>query len=104
MKKVFPVKMTEINGQTGEKTEREMEFHLGLTPPGTCEECGKAHDPKQPHNAQSLHYQYYFYAQHRRWPDWRDAMAHCEPDVQQTWRDELIKIGVDVDAGKLGKS
>ena len=53
---------------------------LGRTPEGTCPECAVKHDPEQPHNRDSLTYQYKFYDQHGRWPTWADAMAHC-PDV-----------------------
>lgn len=74
---------------------------IGRTPPGTCEQCAVAHDPTQPHNAQSLAYQYKFFAQHGRWPDWRDAMAHCSTEVKEAWRDALIAKGVDVDAGRV---
>lgn len=34
---------------------------VGNTPEGTCPECGGKHDPKQPHNKDSLAYQYKFY-------------------------------------------
>ena len=63
---------------------------------GTCEMCATAHDPGMPHNQQSLAYQYKFYDENGRWPTWKDAMAHCEPDVQQTWIDALKERGVEV--------
>lgn len=69
--------------------------------PGTCSECAIAHDPAQPHNATSLFYQYFFYNWHGRFPDWRDAMAHCEEHVKKHWIIELSKLGVDVAAGHL---
>lgn len=39
---------------------------LGKTPEGTCPECAVKHDPEQPHNRDSLTYQYKFYDQHGR--------------------------------------
>jgi hypothetical protein len=72
---------------------------VGKTPPGTCEECAVAHDPSQPHNAQSLAYQYKFYDKNGRWPNWNDAMAHCRPEVIALWREALITRGVDIDNG-----
>lgn len=33
-------------------------FTLLPAPRGTCEECAVAHKPDEPHNQQSLHYQY----------------------------------------------
>lgn len=68
-----------------------------LMPPAevVCSQCAVAHRPELPHNQQSLHYQYAFYAEHDRWPTWGDAMAHCAPEVQQAWRNALIERGVD---------
>lgn len=34
---------------------------LGKTPEGTCQECAVKHSPEQPHNRDSLAYQYKFY-------------------------------------------
>lgn len=69
-----------------------------LLPPkeGTCQECATAHDPKLPHNQQSLYYQYRFYAEHRRWPTWRDAMKHCTDDVKALWIEALAERGIIV--------
>lgn len=69
---------------------------VGNTPPGTCPECAAEHEPEDPHNQQSLTYQYKFYAEHGRWPTWADAMAHCPEDVKAFWIEELAKFGVRV--------
>lgn len=69
---------------------------LGSTPPGTCPECAVTHDPDQPHNQQSLAYQYKFYDEHGRWPTWADAMVHCPDHIKQFWIEELAKCGVVV--------
>lgn len=72
-------------------------------PPGTCPECAVAHDPQQPHDQQSLTYQYSFRlaeakaGRPERWPTWADAMAHCPPEVQAMWREALASRGVTVD-------
>jgi hypothetical protein len=58
-------------------------------PPGTCQECAAKHKPDDPHNAQSLPYQYSFYAKRGRWPTWRDAVAHCTPEIRTAWEKEL---------------
>lgn len=65
--------------------------------PGTCPECAVAHDPKQPHNQQSLFYQYKFYNEHGSWPTWKDAMAHCTEDIKGFWTKELAERGVKVE-------
>ena len=70
---------------------------LKRTPEGTCEMCATAHDPNMPHNLQSLTYQYNFYDKEGRWPTWRDAMAHCTPEMQQAWTEALKERGVKVE-------
>jgi len=64
-----------------------------------CQVCAVKHDPKQPHNKQSLFYQYKFYNDNGRWPTWRDAMSHCETKVQEFWEDQLKSKGIDIDNG-----
>lgn len=73
-------------------------------PPGTCPECAGKHKPEFPHNAQSMHYQYSFFLKNQRWPNWLDAMAHCTPEMQKVWTEELVKRGVDVAGGKVNPS
>lgn len=68
---------------------------------GTCEECATAHQPELPHNASSMFYQYKFYNEHGRWPNWEDAMAHCDEDMQKYWRKSLLTQGVDVSKGEV---
>jgi hypothetical protein len=57
-----------------------------------CQECAGDHPHTDPHNQQSLYYQQRFRAQHGRWPTWSDAMAHCTPEIQARWKEELIKM------------
>lgn len=70
---------------------------IGKVPEGTCPECAVKHDPSQPHNRDSLVYQYKFYDKHGRWPTWRDAMAHCSEEVKQLWTEALEERGVNLD-------
>ena len=70
---------------------------LGKTPPGTCSICAVAHDPGQPHNRDSLCYQYKFYDEHGRWPTWKDAMAHCSEEVKEYWIQALSEHGVIIE-------
>jgi hypothetical protein len=82
-----------VDVNTGESVPVENGgFHMLPGPPGTCEYCHVEHDPKQPHNQQSLSYQMKFHAITGRWPTWSDAMAHCEPEVQSHWRQELRRV------------
>lgn len=64
--------------------------------PGTCPECAVKHDPRMPHNRDSLFYQYNFYGQHGRFPTWKDAMAHCDEAVKEVWTDALKEHGEEV--------
>lgn len=85
--------------------DEDPEFHVVEMPlsawnllpphPEACQTCGRnpAHEPWEPHDAQSLYYQYKFYLEHKRWPTWRDAVAHCEPAVRAAWEAELRKRG-----------
>jgi len=66
------------------------------TAPGTCAECGVTHVPTQPHNQQSLAYQYDFYGKNGRWPTWADAMAHCDESVKAQWTAALKERGIAV--------
>lgn len=63
---------------------------------GTCEQCAVNHEPEQPHNQQSLAYQYWFYDKHGRWPTWKDAMEHCSDEIKEFWKKELATRGVTV--------
>jgi hypothetical protein len=68
----------------------------GKIAPGQCNECAVFHNPTEPHNQRSLYYLYSFREQHGRWPTWKDAMAHCAPEVQQLWTDSLKEMGITV--------
>lgn len=84
-----------VDIQTGKVVE-ERRNAMTLLPPGEgkCAECAVAHPSGQPHNPQSLYYQISFHAKHGRWPDWRDALAHCATGVQAAWEAELRERGV----------
>lgn len=73
---------------------------MTILPPakGTCPECGVAHLPGEPHNRDSLYYQYKFMQQHDRWPTWADAMAHCSPKVKKVTIELLREYGIEVNA------
>ena len=67
---------------------------------GQCAECAVAHDPAQPHNQQSLFWQYNFMEKQGRWPTWADAMAHCTPQMQADWTRALAEHGIVVPNGQ----
>lgn len=68
---------------------------MSLLPPAEdgCPICATKHPPEAPHNAQSLYYQYRFYAARGRWPTWADAVAHCKDHVREWWETELREQG-----------
>lgn len=61
--------------------------------PGTCPICAVDHPADQPHNQQSLYYQYRFYGVRGRWPTWADAIAHCNDATRKHWEAELRRMG-----------
>ena len=69
-----------------------------LLPPraDVCQECAVDHDPRLPHNQQSLYYQMKFKIEHGRDATWNDAMAHCTDDVKERWIEGLKIHGVEV--------
>jgi hypothetical protein len=69
----------------------------GRLTPGQCAECSTVHVPEQPHNQQSLFYQYAFMEKHGRWPTWTDALAHCQSEIKHQWIKQLAKHGVKVE-------
>lgn len=96
MPRVLKVRMQTRHAESGELLGEEWtEFQL-LDPPSTaCQMCGKdpAHAPDQPHDGASMFYQYAFYAEHTRWPTWKDAIAHCDDATKAAWEAELRKRG-----------
>lgn len=66
---------------------------------GKCQVCAAEHDPTQPHNQQSLYYQFTFNAEHGRSPTWEDSMAHCSPEVKSKWKAGFIHMIRDQKAG-----
>lgn len=86
---------TTITDATG-AVVTETTTHFTLEPvadPKLCPDCGRAHEPSQPHDAQSLHYQYAVYGRTGQWPTWRDAIAHCDDATRAAWEQELRRLG-----------
>lgn len=63
----------------------------------SCPVCGTAHNQTTPRDRESILYQYKFYEEHRRIPTWKDAMAHCEPDIQEQWQQALMEKGIKIE-------
>lgn len=83
--------VTTVDMQTGEVVEERRNAFTMLPPKGdVCQECGTDHGPDDPHNQQSLMYQYNFYGKNGRWPTWTDSMKHCPPAVRDRWRAALV--------------
>lgn len=60
--------------------------------PELCPVCATSHPAEGPHDRESLYYQMAFQQQHGRWPTWEDALAHCDPERQALWREELAAV------------
>lgn len=96
-------KVQSVDLKTGKVREEKSSMMMLPAKEGTCEECAVAHDPTHPHNAQSMFYQYKFYNEHGRWPNWKDAMKHCDKKMKAFWTKSLTDAGVDVKGGKVNQ-
>ena len=85
-----------VDKRTGKEAPTKITMGMLPAAPGLCPECAVDHKPDQPHNAQSMFYQYKFYNEHGRWPKWKDAIAHCLPEVKSQWIKELRARGQKV--------
>lgn len=84
-------------GKIIEIQEIPMSSMMLLPPkPDVCQECAVKHDPRLPHNQQSLYYQMKSKMEHGRDATWNDAMAHCTDDVKERWIEGLKIHGVEV--------
>jgi len=72
-------------------------FTLLPPKPGVCKACAVDHPEEQPHNRDSLYYQYSFFIENQRWPTWKDAMAHCDEKMKADWTKALLDRGVKID-------
>jgi len=89
-------KVTTVDRKTGKETTTNAKMFMMPAKKGTCEECAVNHRKDQPHDKQSMFYQYKFFNEHGRWPGWADAMAHCDDEVKQMWTTHLRKLGEKV--------
>jgi hypothetical protein len=64
----------------------------------SCPDCGKHHDPSQPHDASTMRFQRQFHQRFDRLPTWEDAFAHCSADVRQLTRAQLMENGINPQA------
>lgn len=69
---------------------------IKITPPTpkACKICATIHDPRRPHDRDSLYYQNKFRKAHKRFPTWEDAMAHCDERTKAAFREELKRRGI----------
>ena len=71
-------------------------INLLKSPPDTCPECAVVHDPQQPHNRDSLYYQYEFL----RCPWMLPDLGRCDGTLltrsQGSVAEELKKRGIEI--------
>lgn len=86
------------NGKDVEIEEVPMSSMMLLPPrPDVCQECARDHDPRLPHDKQSLYYQMKHQLEHGRGATWADSMAHCSDEIKAAWTDGLKKLGIEVE-------
>lgn len=89
----IPSTVTHVDPETGADIRHErMSWKVQPPPLDHCQICAVKHDPRDPHNAQSLYYQVTFNGIVGRAPTWADAVAHCSDAVKEVWEREL-RIG-----------
>jgi len=95
MRPLIPLGGTmQVVDTTGRVEEKPSGMMLLPAAPGMCADCAVDHPPDVPHNRDSLFYQMRFHAEHKRWPTWADAVAHCDEPMRQAWETELRARGV----------
>ena len=62
--------------------------------PGACRICATKHDPKEPHDRDSLYYQNWFHRKYKRFPTWEDAMSHCSKKTKAEYKKILAQRGI----------
>lgn len=95
MARSIPIKTTTVNLNDGSEASDTVRATLLPPHPDACQVCGHypAHGEDDPHNAQSLYYQYSFFGENGRWPTWADAIAHCSAETKARWEQELRARG-----------
>lgn len=75
---------------------------IRIIPPGprACPLCATIHQPGQPHERDSLYYQYRFFKWQGRFPTWKDAISHCKNKAAVI--KDLEKRGVYLDSEEAG--
>lgn len=79
--------MIRLKGRAGAYSIKGLDF-------AECQDCGVRHNPRQPHNLNSVVYCTRFSREHGRNPTWYDAMAHCSEKVKEHWMEQLQERGI----------
>lgn len=97
-KKEIPVETHSADGCSSSMGTCTM--HLLPPHPDLCQVCGVDHDPRNPHNKDSMYYQMKWQLDHEKGhpaPTWHDAMAHCEDPVKEAWIKALNENGANIE-------
>jgi len=86
--------MSILRGKMEVKTFGIQNMMLGSPADHLCQVCAGNHKADDPHDCNSLFYQYAFYKEYSRWPTWKDAVAHCSEGTQKLWENELRGLGL----------
>lgn len=71
--------------------------------PESCPYCGDKHDPRAPHNRDSIVYQHKFRRKYGRYPTWEDAMRHCSVLTKARYAEKLAERGIVVEVATDAK-
>jgi hypothetical protein len=93
--KTIPINVSMYDTQTRQVSHKDSQLAIVPAPSGTCPQCACKHEEGMPHNRDSLHYQYSFFADHQRWPTWADAMSHCSDEAKELLVGFLANHGIN---------
>ena len=76
------------------ENEQTVAVSMMLLPPspGKCQCCAVEHKKHEPHNQQSVYWQFWFNMKFGRSPTWADAIAHSPEPLYSYWKNRLIEI------------
>lgn len=80
----------------GKPDDLENVFVFPIIKKGVCPTCASPHVSDCMHDAASVYYRIKFMKENGRMPTYKDAMAHCSAQMQDSLAFELKKYGITV--------
>lgn len=75
--------------------QENCDYYDSLFNPGACKICGMDHPGHLPHDPRTEKFNQYIQKKYERNPVWKDVVAHCDQDFQDTFDENLKKAGYE---------